>query len=734
MKKSLEYFNNDSLADSVWLGKYAAEGEESPTEMHRRMSKEFYRVDTNYQKVESGVQKSMLSEYGKIRKDLTEKDIFEMFEGFKVLIPQGSVMATLGTNTYASLSNCVVIPSVIDSYGGITYTDSQLTSLFKRRCGVGFDISNLRPYNTPTKNSAKTSTGAVSFMERFSHSVRETSQCIEENQRVLTSNGLKPIRDVCIGDFVWTKKGFIKVIDVYSNGKKEIYKTTTKFGKSILTTEDHIFLSSNSKGTIEKKLKDLNIGDAVVLLNGVQIVKNLISLTHNFTKTIFDIKNQFGSYGKIECNNYTSVNIPKFLDTKLAYIVGYAHGDGYSDKNSLILAVNYTHNEILETIKKYNPFREPLVLKGDGCYKVVIANKEAMSFLNENGLHKPKTEFLRIPKLIWESSCEVQASYLSGLFDADGYASGSKGGYNFTTVNKEFADDIATLLLANGILSKIHIETERGENWQDLYKVTIVGEFNQRRFVNFLKESIKVRNKLWISKRDNYKSPYTACELGISYNNYDYIPSCDKKMSINCLDRCDEYTDEILTEDYILTKTKVESAITYDLALEEEYLFWCEGFYVHNSGRRGALMLTMDIRHPDILEFIKVKQDLTKVTGANISVRLNDEFMEAVEKDKDYILRFPCDVENPITTDWVVNGKTYKLTVPSNLEYNKLYDYESVEEGKVYIKKVRAKDIWNTLAESAHKTAEPGILFWDNMINYSPDGVYDKYRAISTNP
>lgn len=327
-KELLNYFNQDELASSVWLGKYADEGEIVPEQMHKRMAKEFYRIDKAYQDVEFGNQKALLSKYGIIRKNLTENDIFELFKDFKYVVPQGSVMSGLGTKNIVSLSNCVVLDSPLDSYNGILYKDFQLTALYRRRNGVGFDISNLRPNGTFVNNSAKSSTGAVSFAERFSNTTREVAM----------------------------------------------------------------------------------------------------------------------------------------------------------------------------------------------------------------------------------------------------------------------------------------------------------------------------------------------------------------------------------------------------------------------NGRRGALMLSMDIRHPDILEFIKCKQDLTKVTGANISVRLNDEFMEAVEKDKDYWLRFPCDVENPITTDWVVNGKTYKLTVPSNLEYNKLYDYESVEEGKVYIKKVRAKDIWNTLAESAHKTAEPGILFWDNMISYSPDGVYDKYRAISTNP
>src|SRR5690606_14169463 len=79
---------------------------------------------------------------------------------------------------------------------------------------------------------------------------------------------------------------------------------------------------------------------------------------------------------------------------------------------------------------------------------------------------------------------------------------------------------------------------------------------------------------------------------------------------------------------------------------------------VAQDGRRGALMLSMNIRHPDSLEFIQSKRDLTKITGANISVKLWDEFMKAVENDEDYILRFPCDAEIHFDT--------------SELEYNTL--------------------------------------------------------------
>ena len=112
-------------------------------------------------------------------------------------------------------------------------------------------------------------------------------------------------------------------------------------------------------------------------------------------------------------------------------------------------------------------------------------------------------------------------------------------------------------------------------------------------------------------------------------------------------------------------------------------------------------MLTIDVRHPDVLEFINSKKDRTKVTGANISVMLRDDFMKAVKENRNYILRFPCDV--------------------------------SPEEADV-MKVVSAKEIYDSIVENAWENAEPGQMFIDRHHDYSPDSVYPEYRGVTTNP
>ena len=122
---------------------------------------------------------------------------------------------------------------------------------------------------------------------------------------------------------------------------------------------------------------------------------------------------------------------------------------------------------------------------------------------------------------------------------------------------------------------------------------------------------------------------------------------------------------------------------------------------VAQDGRRGALMLSVSIKHPDSEAFIDAKMTEGKVTGANVSVKIDDEFMKAVVEDKDYVQQFPIDSSNPETT-----------------------------------KTIKARELWEKIVHNAWKSAEPGVLFWDTILRESiPDCYADLgFRTVSTNP
>lgn len=122
---------------------------------------------------------------------------------------------------------------------------------------------------------------------------------------------------------------------------------------------------------------------------------------------------------------------------------------------------------------------------------------------------------------------------------------------------------------------------------------------------------------------------------------------------------------------------------------------------VAQDGRRGALMLSVSIKHPDAESFIDAKMTEGKVTGANVSVRLDDAFMQAAVEGRAYTQQFPIDSDEP-----------------------------------TYVKEVNASQLWKKIVHNAWKSAEPGVLFWDTIIRESvPDCYADLgYKTISTNP
>jgi ribonucleoside-diphosphate reductase alpha chain len=122
---------------------------------------------------------------------------------------------------------------------------------------------------------------------------------------------------------------------------------------------------------------------------------------------------------------------------------------------------------------------------------------------------------------------------------------------------------------------------------------------------------------------------------------------------------------------------------------------------VAQDGRRGALMLSIGIKHPDSEDFIDAKMELGKITGANISIKLDDEFMNAVKNDIPYQQQYPLSSKDP-----------------------------------KYTKEINPRELWNKIVHNAWSSAEPGILFWDTVIRESIPDVYSDYgfKTVSTNP
>lgn len=227
-KASTEYFQGDVLAAEVWLSKYALKDskgnffEKTPDDMHRRLAREFARIEAKYPAA------------------IKEEEIYQLLKNFKYIIPQGSPMAGIGNHLQlSSLSNCFVIgvEGGADSYGSVLNLDEELVQLMKRRGGVGLDLSHIRPEGSKVNNTALTATGIVPFMHRFSNSTREVAQGGRRGALMLTLHVKHPEA----GAFAKAKRN-----------------TTAITGANISLRVDDAFMNAVDKGTTYKQQFPLN--------------------------------------------------------------------------------------------------------------------------------------------------------------------------------------------------------------------------------------------------------------------------------------------------------------------------------------------------------------------------------------------------------------------------------------------------------------------------------------------
>jgi len=252
LEASVKYFEGDEFAAKVFVDKYALQDskgvflELTPTDMHRRLAKEFARIEAKYPN------------------PLDEETIFSLIDRFQFIVPQGSPMSAIG-NKYQmqSLSNCFVIQGVhsdkLDSYGGIMLADQELAQIMKRRGGCGLDISGIRPKDVLTNNAARTTDGIAVFMERFSNTCREVAQNGRRGAEMQTLDANHPE----VETFINIKRDLKKV-----TGANISLKLSDEFMRAVKKGEDYDLRwpvdKSPAEAKVTKKVNAKKIWDQII--------------------------------------------------------------------------------------------------------------------------------------------------------------------------------------------------------------------------------------------------------------------------------------------------------------------------------------------------------------------------------------------------------------------------------------------------------------------------------------
>jgi ribonucleoside-diphosphate reductase alpha chain len=680
----------------------------------------------------AGVEKSP-----KLRKQWAERFRW-LLEDFK-FVPAGRILAAAGTDQLLTFYNCYVIPSPHDSRSGIIHTLSEMTEIMSRGGGVGINISSLRPRHSYVKGVNGRSSGSVSWgaLYSFVTGLIEQGGCFGPNERILTNEGLIPalelVERIEEGETLYahTHKGLRRITARFRNGVKPLYEVTTKRGYKVRITNDHKVAVLRGGEITTVPLKELTVGEEILLLLGEGVDKAPVRLKPvDYERSIMSTRLN------------EDVRLPETLDEDLAYLIGYMHGDGYvhwgkkvnwrapkAIKMATADAYPEIRARIVDTVEQLFGLT-PTVEDGDGALKnVSVYSRLMIEWLITNGLLKAKAESVRVPEAIFRSPSSVMAAFIAGYFDADGCWRGRKGGYGIDSISLEMLQDMQQLLAINGIVSSISSTDRAHLGWQTIYRLAVTGGSFKQRFAEFV-PTAKVSDEN--GSRDMYQTypaaVWTTLGARAKYRQRIY-DGVSKRISFGQLTNigarlaADGQTAAVeqleaiqhTMPDTIASIQLVGDSDVFDFEVEDVHLLSGAGIYTSNS-RRGALMLILNDWHPDVFDFINSKRTMGQITNANISVNVSDRLMEAVKADGDWDLVFPDSGDPRYDTEW--NGE--------------LDRWQQMGGKVIKYRTVKAREVWNAIIESAWASAEPGVWFGERSNKESNSSYFNP--LVCTNP
>lgn len=705
---SLDFFSKDDLAANTAVSKYLLKqsvggehvyDELTPADMHRRHASALATKESNYSN------------------PMSEDEIYDLLYHFKNVVLGGSPMYGLG-NPYVnvSLSNCIVIASPEDSMSGIFEAGKDMANLFKARCVaedsfVKVKNKGLIPIKDVKIGDYVLSYDIVSKKDIYQRILRKYKTDVKKNDRIILklSNGTiiktSKTHPVLIFDdskYTWKLAGDVSVHNKMIKPSEKY--DLTGFIKENLVAKGWFIGAHIGDGSCDKTKK----GKYRFRCSGdnQEVIEHYAKIYRSFTGSTAETHKSYRKDYKVDCwefdnsksanqtilsdyldNQYGSkcydATVPRFIvdnDLWIPFIAGLTDTDGYI-KDRATIVISICAKKVIDAIASY------LSSIGVACSvhsyesnKESEATKWRLTIMSQSKINTAIANHMvhndKKAKLLNNKAYENSRSYYISSDEKTNIID------NYNMKSSKTPGNCATMIctMKKDDKNSIGIGALKEFAANDILDYHKQLEISQRVYVESIEQDIEsdVYYDIEVENTNNFYA-----------GNYGLvnIHNCGVGISIDSL-----RPDGATVNNSAGTSTGAWSFADF-------YSNVCR--MVGQNGRRGALMITMDVRHPDIEKFVVMKRDLSKATGANISVMISDAFMKAVEEDGDWELSWPLD--------------------------------ESVV-GVAVSKTIKARDLWYTINESAVKCAEPGIIFWDNYKRNLPANEYPGFESISTNP
>lgn len=680
-------FELSLLGKIVWEDRYALKDENGNT-IEKDISETFQRVAKAIASKEEDSKKWEKKFY-----DVMAKCLY---------CPAGRILAHSGTH-YSQLLNCFVLPFEEDSLEAIMNTVKNMAIIFKYGGGCGFNYSTLRPSGTHIKGVNGRSCGVIGFIHMMStiSEVIEQGGCLTDDTLINTNKGLFYFKELINENeqgwypqnlILKTKDGDNNSSKYYVNGYSDIISITTDLGINIKGTLSHKLGVFTKEGFQWKEFKDLNKGDYVVSkMNQHEGQLQILGTSVNVNKD--------------HHNCIVPKRLPDKIDKEFAFFLGYYLGNGFSGsrendyRNGVSIPdKSYLNNkikEIFEDLFGNNITLTYMKKPNDQSGTYYITNKIIKNYLKNNGLLKLESTEASLPQKIRCCSKEILGSFLSGLFEADGYV--CHGYPQLNTSSYQLGKEVQILLLGLGIPCKFFKATKVKDHFsdKDMFCVKVISFKGLEVWNSLINPDEKSRLfecktfKYDFNKEKNYVLPFAEYWLkGALEHLYSIEKSTEVKRLIK---RLRSYFKGITAKNsltlsayYNLKKNKLikelpsiddclfskiisknyDEDLTYDMEVNESHSYIANSLISHNS-RRAASLGLLEIGHPDIWEFISFKNDnnwerlrefidirdeekwtyfkfqnLYKLQMYNISIGITDEFLDALKNDQAWPLKW----------------------------------------------------------------------------------------------
>ncbi len=682
------------------------------------------------------------------------------------------------------------VEAVNDDMGSIIDAAKAVCAQAKQGLEPRIDVTPLRAEGAPIKGSGGTSSGPVSFLFEifdnflewanlgaensgpvntlrycYSPVLRVVRQggCLHPDTLVNTDKGTLRLSELVDGlqrghqrhDLsVATDEGWKQSLEGFNNGIAQTKRVNLKNGLWVQGTPNHKLKVMREDGS-----------RTWVRLDELKTSDHVIQVLDQHTGTPVTLK-------PLEAQHFnaTPITTPETLSEDLAFFLGYFYGDGFVSTGGRI-GLCAAHGSVMQE-KAPAMFKDLFNLEistqqkpDDKSVVYVVKSIALYTWLEQNGLLKPKATELRVPRAIRQAPRQVLGAFLRGLYEADGTLTHHYP--ELSSASRGFIEDVSVLLAGLGIPSTISDYAAREDRYsaQGYARLRVVSHIGLERFKERIGciagSRLAAMNDFTpdLDRESAWALPHAQALLQPTFDALPKgvkgspSPVTDERKTLSRYMRGERQLTisafkalqatatleaslpEVSSDEYFVPVQSITDAgamLTLDICVEDNHTYLANGMVSHNT-RRGAGMATISIDHADVLDFLTAK-DLDREQGEgdistfNISILATNKFLETLENDALWALK-PLEVM----------GKYY--VAPQTGEYSgtlptlEARGADGAKAVPLYAGGVPAKWLWRQIAEHAWSTGEPGLIFNDRVNEKSAiAGLGEKYIIKSTNP